>query len=108
MDYPEIPPITEALAAEFISQSLLGEGFRRMFPVVPLATKQSLILLFLIGPEIERYAAEPVYGPTGKGYLKSKGVEGLLAEQALEKSLESEQGQQWVRQFVAAIEKQLF
>ena len=25
----------------------------------------------------ERFAREPVYGPTGKGYYKSAGVEGL-------------------------------
>ena len=34
-----------------------------------------------------RFAAEPVYGPTGKGFLVSQGVDGLVAEQNLANAL---------------------
>lgn len=90
--------------ADFVREKLYSDGFRNMFPQAPFETKRSLVLNYLIGPETERFAAEPVYGPTGKGYLKSKGVDGLLEEKALEKELCTVAGGSIVREFVRRVE----
>jgi hypothetical protein len=91
--------------ADFLREILYSEGFRRMFSRVPFETKRSLVLNYLIGAETERFAAQPVYGPTGKGFLKSKGVDGLVAEKGLEKALRSITGDSLVRQFVQRVER---
>lgn len=91
--------------SDFLRETLYSEGFRKMFPRAPFETKRSLVLNYLIGAETERFAAEPVYGPTGTGFLKSKGVQGLLAEKGLEKELRSASGETAVRQFVRRVEE---
>lgn len=91
--------------AEFLREKLYAEGFRNMFPRAPFETKRSLVLNYLIGAETERFAAEPVYGPTGKGFLQSKGVDGLIAEKVLEKELRSASGESIVEQFVGRVEQ---
>lgn len=89
---------------EFIEETLCSKAFRAQFPNVPFETKRSLVLNFLIGAETERFAAAPVYGPTGKGLLKSKGVQGLQAEKQLERDLQSPLGSRIVRKFIAQVE----
>lgn len=91
-------------AEEFLTEKLFSAGLREHFPSLPFANKRGLVLLFLIGPETERFAAEPVYGPTGKGFLKSKGVEGLLAERKLQEELESPEGTVEVSDFLRRVE----
>jgi hypothetical protein len=88
---------------EFLAEALFSKAFRSMFPKAPFETKRALVLNFLIGAETERFAAAPVYGPTGKGLLKSKGVEGLKAEKELEKELKSPDGSAIVREFIQRV-----
>ncbi|MES2997193.1 MAG: hypothetical protein V4733_10330 [Verrucomicrobiota bacterium] len=96
---------SEEAPADFLREKLYSEGYRKMFPRAPFETKRSLVLNYLIGAETERFAAQPVYGPTGKGFLKSKGVDGLIAEKNLEKELCSVSGGSIVRQFVRRVER---
>jgi hypothetical protein len=91
--------------ADFLREVLYSEAFRKMFPRASFETKRSLVLNYLIGPETERFAAQPVYGPTGTGFLRSKGVDGLIAEKRLEKVISSSACGSMVSQFIRRVEK---
>jgi len=67
----------------------------------------SLLLVHLIGPETERYAAEPVYAVHGKGVLKSKGVDGLREEAELEAFLRGSNGRGYVDETLRLIGKKI-
>ena len=51
--------------------------------------RQQEILGWLDNYQVDRFAAEPVYGPTGKGFLESKGVSGLEDEKKLQAALQT-------------------
>ena len=101
LSYLETPQAAE----EFFQDKLDFVGLHPLFPKMSFDSKRSLVMLFLIGPETERYAPEPVYGPTGKGFLRSKGVPGLVEEKELEKEIRTRTGEKIVREFLDRVEK---
>lgn len=95
-------------AAESFAETMLpNDFFRAAFPALPLANKINLIIQFLLGPQTERFAAEPVYGPTGKGELRSLGAEGITSESSLLSQLQSPSGKKMVADFARLVVQHL-
>ncbi len=67
----------------------LGPHELEEFIIWPDNVRQQEILGWLDNYQLDRFAAEPVYGPTGKGFLESKGVSGLEEEQKLQAALQT-------------------
>lgn len=89
-------PTPEEAAASFVSEKLRNPLIQKLFLERSKDGKISALLVHLIGAETERYAAEPVYSVTGKGSLRSKGVDGLREEKELEAFLRSDEGRPFV------------
>lgn len=100
-------PTPEEAAATFVSEKLRNPAIQRVFLERPRDGKISALLVHLIGAETERYAAEPVYSVTGKGSLRSKGVDGLREEKELEAFLRSDEGRPFVDQTLKLIRREI-
>lgn len=100
-------PTPEEAAASFVSAKLRNPLIRKLFLERPRDGKISVLLVHLIGAETERYAAEPVYSVTGKGSLRSKGVDGLRDEKELEAFLRSDQGRPFVDSTLKLIRREI-
>lgn len=101
-----LPPPDET-ATSLIREKLPNPAIQHFFSKKTRNGKISLLLTHLIGSETERFAAEPVYSVTGKGYLKSKGVDGMIEEENLEKFLRGSEGREYVNEVLALIKKKL-
>jgi hypothetical protein len=100
-------PTPEEVAASFVSEKLRNPAIRKLFLERPMEGKISVLLVHLIGAETERYAAEPVYAVTGKGSLRSKGVDGLREEKELEAFLRSDEGRPFVNRTLELIRRKI-
>lgn len=100
-------PTPEEAAASFVSEKLGNPAIQRVFLERPRDGKISVLLIHLIGAETERYAAEPVYSVTGKGSLRSKGVEGMQEEKELEAFLRSAEGRTFVDRTLKLIRREI-
>lgn len=98
--------LTDSDVKPFI-ESQVGGGLGAYFDKLSLDKKVGLVTNYIIGPESERFSPQPVYGPTGKGFLKSKGVDGLVAEGELIKKLNSPNGRKMVREFSRKVSQRL-
>ena len=76
----EIPKIDPH---DFIKSRLLTPKARLRFLEMERPIQLRKIKSHALGDDLGRYAPEPVYSKTGKGKLESKGVEGLLRDQAI-------------------------
>lgn len=100
-------PTPEEAAASFVSEKLRNPAIQRVFLERPRDGKISALLVHLIGAETERYAAEPVYSITGKGSLRSKGMEGLREEKELEAFLRCDEGKPFVNRTLELIRREI-
>ncbi len=100
-------PTPEEAAASFVSEKLRNPAIRKVFLDRPRDGKTSVLLVHLIGAETERYAAEHVYSVTGKGALRSKGVDGLREEKELEAFLRSAEGRPFVDRTLKLVSQEI-
>jgi hypothetical protein len=101
-----LPEPREA-AVSFVDEMLLTRKVESLFRGLDRSGKIGFLLNHLIGPETERFAAEPVYAVRGKGYLKSKGVDGMREEAELENFLRGERGWSYADETLREIRKMI-
>lgn len=100
-------PAPREAAVSFVDEMLLTQKVERLFRKLDRSGKIGFLVNHLIGPETERYAAEPVYAVQGKGYLKSKGVDGMRDETELEDFLRGEEGRVYADATLREIRKKI-
>lgn len=68
----ELPEVSE-----YVKNSLTIKISPKRYKKLTLDGLRNHLINYLIGDETWRYDPEPTYGPTGKGNLKSIGIDGL-------------------------------
>ena len=85
--------------SQFIEEDLKSARSKERFLRRSSAAQVAKIMTFFLGHNSDCFAAEPVYGPTGRSSLKSRGVEGLEQDAQVLRFLESLKGQKYMQSF---------
>ena len=89
--------------AQFIEEDLKSSRAKERFLKRSAAAQVAKVMTFLLGHNSDCFAAEPVYGPTGRASLKSRGVEGLEQDAQVLRFLESPAGKNFIKSFRSQI-----
>lgn len=95
---------TEENIRRFVTRELILFKDKHQFTKLPPGSKLGFVFGYLIGPETDRFAAEPVLARTGVGKLASKGVDGLKREQELDHSIRHGELRESALGFIKAVE----
>jgi len=99
--------VSEILPSQFIEEDLKSLRARELFLKRKPAAQLAKLVTFFLGHNTERFAAEPVYGPTGDGYLESRGVKGLKADESLLGFFATAQGKSFIEDYRQEVIKSL-
>ncbi len=91
--------ITRKTSQRFVEEDLSFQRSRKHFLRRSKALQRARIATFLLGHNTECFASEPVYGPTGKGFLKSRGTEGLEHDRKILQFLATPKGKSFIEKF---------
>lgn len=87
----------------FVAEDLSSPAAKRLFLSYSVRKQIAKIQLFLLGHNTECFSPEPVYGPTGNGALRSRGVEGLKRDNSLLEHFDSNSGIDELERFRKAV-----
>lgn len=99
--------ISDTLPSQFIEEDLKSERARALFLKRSQSAQESKLVTFFLGHNTDCFAKEPVYGPTGKGFLVSRGVDGLNSDQAILDYLSTEDGKAFIKGFLNEVVSQI-
>jgi hypothetical protein len=95
--------ITRISPLRFIEEDLKSARAKARFLDRSHAAQVAKLVTFFLGHNSDYFAAEPVYGPTGKAALKSRGVEGLRHDAEILDYLKSQEGESFISKFLKQV-----
>ena len=95
--------ITSISPLTFIEEDLKSARAKARFLERSHFVQEAKLVTFFLGHNSDCFAAEPVYGPTGKAALKSRGVEGLRHDAEILEYLKSPEGKKFISKFLKQV-----
>lgn len=87
----------------FIEEDLKSKRAKERFLERTRAAQEAKLVTFFLGHNSDCFAAEPVYGPTGKAALKSRGAAGLERDAEILQFLQSSAGEKFLSTFLKKV-----